>query len=83
MYVRTTRNLKIDAMVAWGRNKRTTSFVPVPGGVFFYPGNIAQALLAEATVHVAGRHALITRIERADKDELFPERISGTPSFLG
>ena len=43
----------------------------MPGGFFFIPGNLIHATLLESTVRVATRHALITRYEDAEKDELF------------
>jgi hypothetical protein len=64
--------LSVDALAAWGRNKRSPSSFPVPGGIYFMPGAVAQAGLLEATVRVAARHALVGRFEHADKDELFP-----------
>lgn len=65
-------NLSVDALAAWGRNKRSPSSFPVPGGIYFMPGAVAQAGLLEATVRVKARHALVGRFEHADKDELFP-----------
>jgi hypothetical protein len=72
MFSRQWTRLSVDALAAWGRNKRSPSSFPVPGGIYFMPGAVAQAALLEATVRVATRHALVGRFEHADKDELFP-----------
>jgi hypothetical protein len=72
MYARQWSRVNLDATLAWGRNRRTTSFIPVPGGVFLFPGAISHAVLAEATARVWSRHAFIGRVEYAQKDELFP-----------
>lgn len=71
MYAGGWRDVTVDGTIAWGRNKRSPSTRPVPGGFYFYPGVVSQAFLAEATLQ-RGRHALVTRAERALKDELFP-----------
>lgn len=71
MYSRPWRGGAIDAMAAWGRNKRSPSSFPVPGGIFFMPGGVAQAGLVEAAVRPWSRHAILGRVERATKDELF------------
>ena len=71
MYSREWRGLTFDGTLAWGRNRRSTAYIPVVGGFYFFPGGIAQALLGEATV-LRGPHAAIVRMERAEKDELFP-----------
>ena len=71
MYSGEWRGITLDGTLAWGRNKRTTSIVPVTGGFYFYPGATAQALLGEATLRRA-RHAAVVRTERAVKDEIFP-----------
>jgi hypothetical protein len=72
LFSRQWTRLSVDALAAWGRNKRSPSSFPVPGGIYFMPGAVAQAGLLEATVRVAARHALVGRFEHADKDELFP-----------
>jgi hypothetical protein len=71
MYARQWTRVGVDATLAWGRNSRTTSLIPVPGGFFEFPGAVSQAVLAEATVRLASRHAAVGRVERARKDELF------------
>jgi len=71
MYSGAWRGVTIDGTLAWGRNKRSTSTVPVTGGAYVYPGIVTRALLAEATLQ-HGRHAVVARTERAVKDELFP-----------
>jgi hypothetical protein len=71
MYAGQLAGNQLDATIAWGRNNRSPSSIPVPGGVYFYAGSVTQALLAEGTLQ-RGRHAVVTRIERAEKDELFP-----------
>jgi hypothetical protein len=71
MYSSAWRGLTVDGLLTWGRNKRSPSTVPIEGGLYFYPGVVAHAVLGEATV-ARGRHAAVTRIERAIKDELFP-----------
>jgi hypothetical protein len=71
MYSRAWRPLSIDALLAWGRNNRTPSQTRVTGGFLLFPGAVNNAELAEATVHFAMRHALVGRVEHADKDELF------------
>jgi hypothetical protein len=72
MYARSWDAVSVDATVAWGRNNRSTSLIPVTGGFLVFPGARSQATLAEATVRLATRHAVVGRLERADKDELFP-----------
>lgn len=72
MFSRQWTRLSVDALAAWGRNKRSPSSFPVPGGIYFMPGAVAQAGLLEATVRVATRHAIVGRFEHADKDEMFP-----------
>jgi hypothetical protein len=72
MFSRQWTSLSVDALAAWGRNKRSPSSFPVPGGIYFMPGAVAQAGLIEATVRVKARHALVGRFEHADNDELFP-----------
>ena len=72
MFSRQWTRLSVDALAAWGRNKRSPSSFPVPGGIYFMPGAVAEAGLLEATVRVAERHAIVGRFEHADKDELFP-----------
>jgi hypothetical protein len=71
LYSRRWRAVSLDATAAWGRNNRSASTIPVPGGVYFYAGSVTQAFLAEATLR-RGRHAVVTRLERVSKDELFP-----------
>jgi hypothetical protein len=71
MYSRQWGSRAVDAMVAWGRNRRSATSFPVPGGRYVMPRGLGDAALAEATVHVATRHALLTRVEWAQKDELF------------
>jgi hypothetical protein len=71
LYSRRWRAVSLDATAAWGRNNRSASTIPVPGGVYFYAGSVTQAFLAEATLRL-GRHAAVTRMERVSKDELFP-----------
>jgi hypothetical protein len=71
MYSQRWEHLSIDALLGWGRNKRTEVKRPVPGGFFFIPGNLSQAALAETTVRLWTRHAVIARVEHANKDELF------------
>jgi hypothetical protein len=72
MYSRQWTRISVDALAAWGRNKRSPSSFPVTGGIYFMPGAVARAGLLEATVRFATRHALVGRFEHADKDELFP-----------
>jgi hypothetical protein len=71
MYTRQWRWADLDATVAWGRNTRTPTALPLPGGVLLLPGVITRAMLAEATLRAASRHAVVTRVEHAQKDELF------------
>jgi hypothetical protein len=71
MYSGGWRGVTVDGLLAWGRNKRSSGVVPAAGGFYLYPGALAQAVLAEATVQ-RGRHAVVMRTERAVKDELFP-----------
>jgi hypothetical protein len=76
-----------QATVAWGRNVRsadlptscplaTTSAVAAASCAAsappFAPSRSSDALLAEATVRIAARHAAFLRAERVEKDELFP-----------
>ena len=71
MYAGEWRGVSVDGTVAWGRNKRSTTTIPVPGGFYIYPSAVAQAVLGEATMQ-RGAHAVVVRAERALKDELFP-----------
>jgi hypothetical protein len=71
MFSHAWTHARVDALAAWGRNQRHEVKRPVPGGFFFIPGNLIHATLLESTVRVATRHALVTRYEDAEKDELF------------
>jgi hypothetical protein len=72
MYGRQWRNIAVDATIAWARNKRGESSFPVPGGIYFIPNAVTQAALFESTVRLFGRHAVVARLEYADKGELLP-----------
>jgi hypothetical protein len=71
MYGRAWTHVRVDALAAWGRNQRHEVLRPVPGGFFYIPGNLVHATLLESTVRLASRHAVVTRYEDAEKDELF------------
>jgi hypothetical protein len=71
MYSHHWEGIRVDALAAFGRNQRHEVKRPVPGGFFYIPGNLIHATLLESTVRVATRHAVVTRFEHADKDELF------------
>src|SRR5262245_47453497 len=72
MYSRQWGGRSIDALIAWGRNKRSTTSFAVPGGIFLVPAAVTQGTLVEATIGLAPRHAIVSRLEHANKDELFP-----------
>ena len=75
-----------QATVAWGRNVRsadlptncplatTSAYVASCAAAAppFAPSRTSDALLAEVSLRVAARHAAFLRVERVDKDELFP-----------
>jgi hypothetical protein len=48
-----------EGLVAWGRDRNL-------------PGHALDALTAEAALELADRHTLFARVERVQKDELFP-----------
>jgi hypothetical protein len=83
MYSRQWTRIAIDALAAWGHNKRSPSSFPVPGGIYYMPGAVADAALLEATVRVFSRHAIIGRFEYASKDELFPLDDPRHPTLYG
>ena len=76
------------AMLAWGRNVRNADLptscpllttrsdamasCAAGVGVPFGPSRVLDTVLAEASVRVGARHAVFTRVERVEKDELFP-----------
>jgi hypothetical protein len=83
MYSRQWTRIGVDALAAWGHNKRSPSSFPVTGGIYYMPGAVADAALLEATVRVFARHAIIGRFEHASKDELFPLDDPRHPTLYG
>lgn len=71
MYSGEVGGRQVDALAAWGRNRRSATSFPVPGGRYVMPSGLGQATLAEATVRLAARQAVVTRFEWAQKDEMF------------
>jgi hypothetical protein len=77
-----------QATAAWGRNVRSADLPTscpllvtrseaiascyASASAPFAPSRTADALLAEASVNPAARHAVFARAERVEKDELFP-----------
>ncbi|HEY3215141.1 MAG TPA: hypothetical protein VGK93_01475 [Candidatus Eisenbacteria bacterium] len=61
-----------QGMLAWGRNRNR-------------PGRRLDAFDAEATVELSDAHTLLARLERVEKDELFPEAEprAGQPFVVG
>jgi hypothetical protein len=61
-----------ESTLAWGRNRNR-------------PGRTLDGWLAESAVELRGRHTLFARLERVEKDELFPETDlrAGTPFGVG
>ena len=51
---------RLSAMAAWGRNRN-------------HPGATLDAVLLEGAGEFGGRHTAFARIERTEKDELFPD----------
>jgi hypothetical protein len=71
MHSKQLSGIAIDSTLAWGRNRRDATVIPVTGGFYSFPEATANAVLGETTIQ-RGRHAAIFRFERAVKDELFP-----------
>jgi hypothetical protein len=71
MYSPRWPSLTLDVTAGWGRNGRFATFVSTPQHVHPVYGVTSHAVLAEATAQVWSRHAVMTRVERVQKDELF------------
>ncbi|HTV01853.1 MAG TPA: hypothetical protein VMF13_14995 [Luteitalea sp.] len=71
MYSPRWRKVQLDVTSGWGRNKRTSTPIRSAEGLYLLHGGVSQALLAEATLQFWTRHAIMSRVERVQKDELF------------
>ncbi len=60
MWSRAIASGRVAAMAAWGRNRGR-------------PGPTTDALLLEGAGELGGRHTVFARVERTEKNELFPE----------
>jgi hypothetical protein len=72
---------RVHATATWGRNVRSAELpncflssacYPSAGSIPYPPARTQDALLLEATVQGGARHLVFTRVERVEKDGLFP-----------